>query len=182
VGLAPTRTRFVRRLSAAICIAGLGYALTQLPSRYRSWHDGFEAHGADLERVSRWLRAEVPLETPVLLHDIGYLSFATTHRLVDLVGLKRPASVEANRRWTLPTAGRLRWRALAEIAAAERPGYAVFLPDWSEVCKLETGLAAAGLRMSRVPHQDPESRGYVAFRLSQADVPAGAGHDPELRR
>ncbi len=173
LGLARTQTRFVRRLSAALCLAGLGYALIQLPSRYISWHDGFAGHGAELERVARWLREEVPTTAPVLVHDVGYLSFATTHRLVDLVGLKRPASVEANRRWALPTGGRLRSRALAEIAAAERPEYAVFLPDWSEVCQLEAGLASAGWRVSKVPRQDAPPLGYAFYRLTRPSLPGG---------
>jgi hypothetical protein len=178
LGLSRTQTIFVRRLSAALCITGLGYALTQLPSRYTSWRDGFEQQGAELERVARWLREEVPTTTPVLVHDVGYLSFATTHRLVDLVGLKRPASVAANRRWAFPTGGRLRSLALAEIVADDRPEYAVFLPDWSRVCQLETALASSGWRVSTVPRQDAPPLGYVFYRLTHASTTRGPSLEP----
>ena len=86
---------------------------------------GFTRH--DLAGTAAWCRAHLPPGSTLLVHDAGYIAYATRFRLIDLVGLKTPGSVAAHRALTHPSAGRLRAAAVSRIALQTHPDYLLVL-------------------------------------------------------
>lgn len=123
------------------------------------------ARAEELRRVSSWVEQRVPGEDVVLIHDAGAISVFARHRAVDMVGLKTIASIEAHRRWTVPSCGRERTQAVADIARRSHASYAVVASTWDDIFQLRSGLEASGFTMTplRLPAQ--EQRGYTVYRL-----------------
>jgi hypothetical protein len=90
---------------------------------------------ADQEQLATWAKRNLPRDARVLIHDAGYFGWQTDFALVDVVGLKSPDSIAAHRRWTLPSAGKDRGRAVDEIARKARVTHAVILdrPFWGDI-------------------------------------------------
>ncbi|MBN3725564.1 hypothetical protein [Burkholderia sp. Ac-20379] len=116
--------------------------------------------------LADWLDTHLPHDATLLVHDAGYLSYATPFRLVDVVGLKTPGSIAFHRVCTAPTNGRDRGQAISAIALTSGARYAVIKQDtppfWATV---GTGLAANGwgLRELRAPSMPG---GYAVFALT----------------
>lgn len=116
------------RLLAIALIASLaGAALTTVRSA--------AAYGEDQEMtrqhlaLAQWAQAHLPADSRVLVHDAGVPAYATDLRLVDLVGLKTPASVQEHLRLTEPSQGERRGEAIDAIALNTRPSHAIVLND-----------------------------------------------------
>jgi hypothetical protein len=113
-----------------------------------------------------WAERELPAGEPMLIHDAGVAGLLSTRPLVDVVGLKTPGSAEAHLLWTLPSQGRQRGHALAEIAGAAHARYAMILQDeprfWANI---GSDLERGGWRLE--PLREPGARpGYAIFRLT----------------
>lgn len=110
-----------------------------------------------------WADRHLPSDARILIHDAGYMGWATDYRLVDLVGLKTPASIEVHRRYTLPSAGLDRSKAIAQIAAQQQVTHAIILDGlfWRDIAD---GLRQHGWRL------DPMRKGpgthYHVYRLT----------------
>ncbi len=113
-----------------------------------------------------WAEHQLPPGETMLVHDAGVAGLVSTRPLVDVVGLKTPGSLTAHQRWTLPSHGRERAKAIAEIAAAAHARYAMILQDeegfWAGV---GWDLQREGWRLETVrkPAADP---GYAIFKLT----------------
>ena len=122
----------------------------------------YTAH--ELKAATDWMNANLSSNAVVLIHDAGMVAWATDFALVDLVGLKTPSSVSYHLKWTLPSRGEDRWRAVHEIALAANPTHSVFLSEgfWAENSDY---LLRAGwtLEPLRIP---AEGRGYVVYALA----------------
>ena len=103
---------------------------------------GFTRH--DLAGTAAWCNANLPPDATVLVHDAGYISFGTRLHLVDMVGLKTPASVAAHRALTEPSGGARRGEAVSRIALQNRCDYLVVLDGWEGAFGLTSGLRAQG--------------------------------------
>jgi hypothetical protein len=117
----------------------------------------FAAHRArrdftrrELHAVASWLDSHA-VGQRVLLHDIGYVSFATRAELVDLVGLKQRSAMLVHRDLTYAhCGGEARGDAVARIAAEEHPRFAVLLTRWDAIYHMADGLRRHGWTLTPV--------------------------------
>lgn len=98
----------------------------------------------ELAAVADWSRANLPTDSVVLIHDAGYIAWATPFRLVDVVGLKTPSSIGAHRQLTLPSGGARRGEAIAAIAREANATHLIVLDDWERIFSICAGMIAHG--------------------------------------
>lgn len=157
----------LRRAGSALLAAGLAFALVLLPRHWQQYVDALAVTDTARAGSARWARDHLPPDAVILVHDIGYIAYATEFRLIDLVGLKTPESIAYHRRWTLASGGRRRGEAIAAIARAFAPGYAIILNDGPDT-QIWAGTAAAlrqqGWRLD--PLHDPPGEDYGIYRLT----------------
>ena len=103
---------------------------------------GFTHH--DLAGTAAWCNHNLLPGSVLLIHDAGYIAYATRFPLVDLVGLKTPDSVAAHRALTHPSGGALRGQAVSQIALAHHADYLIVLNGWEQAFGLASGLRAQG--------------------------------------
>jgi hypothetical protein len=141
-----------------------------------SWHmyvDTCNFTRYELASVAEFCRRSLPPGSRLLIHDAGYLPYATQFETIDLVGLKTPQAVGYHKLLTYPTAGRERATAINRIALATSPQYLVVLKGWEGIFHIEEGLRRHGWTTEMVRGQfDPTARAvqnspaYMVFRLT----------------
>lgn len=169
--LAALRGRGTMRLLLAaqglFCLALLSRVPAELERQQRMVRD----HAA----LADWADANLPAGSRLLVHDAGMPAWRTRRPLVDLVGLKSPDSVAAHRRWTAPSGGADRFRALDAIIRRTGVSHAILLDDRPDGFWFTLGadLRRAGWRLEPVV---PEAGGarYGLYRLAPAG-PRGEG-------
>jgi hypothetical protein len=154
-----SRRGLLARTPAIVALLGIALAARSFLQPDRA------ALAEELRRVSSWVEQHVPREDVVLIHDAGAISVFARHRAVDVVGLKTIASIEAHRQWTVPSCGRERAHAVAEIARRSHASYAVVASTWDDVFQLRSGLEASGFTMTPLRSPEQEQRGYTVYRL-----------------
>jgi hypothetical protein len=121
---------------------------------------------------SEWLEAHVPRDAPILVQDAGAPAVFTTHRLVDLVGLKTPSSVPVHQRVTFPTCGAGRTAAIAEIAKRSGAGYLVVTSSRDHEGDLIGALQEQGIEPQTIRAKPANlATGYTVYSL----VPGSSG-------
>jgi hypothetical protein len=115
-----------------------------------------------LNAVAAWSNANLPTNATLLIHDAGYISYATSFHLVDFVGLKTPSSIELNRRYTYGQCGSGPALAVSEIARQARPDYLIMTDDWDAAFRVTPGLRALGWGLDEINY----SGGYRVFHLT----------------
>lgn len=157
------RRRGTRRLLFAVLAVS---TLLMLPISIREYTGDEQLAAREYVSLAAWLNANLPPDAVVLIHDAGYLAYATRFRLVDVVGLKTPGSIAYHRACTAPSGGRDRRRAVSAIALASGARYAVFMQDpagfWSA---LATDLASTGWNV-RAVRQPSMPNGYTVYALT----------------
>ncbi len=147
----------------ALCMLASLSALPRCALDLAERMDFMRTEASDL---ARWSRDNLPSDAHILIHDAGYLAFATPFHLIDAVGLKTPESVAYHRQWTAPTAGSDRDIAIDAIAHRFAPTHAVILHDrWRYWQGLQNDLVRRKWTLTtlRAP-AGPE--GYFVFKLS----------------
>jgi hypothetical protein len=142
---------------AIVAVVSFGLAVRQFANAAVLSRDGLDA-GA-------WAQANIPTGSRVLIHDAGEIAFASRElKLIDVVGLKRPASVEAHRRFTAPSAGADRWKAIDLIARRSGAQYAEIadIPFWRDIA---ADLRKGGWRLGLL-RKTSISGGYNIYRLT----------------
>jgi hypothetical protein len=153
----PARLQAVRFLR--MCSA---YAALFLPISLAIYLHECVYFDGELHRVADWCQTNVPPNAVLLVHDAGYIAYATRFRTVDLVGLKTPEAVDINRRITWPSAGKDRALAVAEIAIESHADYLIVIRRWPEVAALPAQLRALHWRVDPL-RMDGE---YRVFRIT----------------
>jgi hypothetical protein len=115
-----------------------------------------------LTSVAAWSNANLPPNATLLIHDAGYISYATNFHLIDFVGLKTPSSIEFNRGYTYGRCGAGPAMAVSEIARQSKPDYLIMLDEWDGVFRVTSGLRALGWGVEEIDH----SGDYRVFRLT----------------
>jgi hypothetical protein len=156
----------LRIVAIAALFVPLGF-LAQL-DMYKTHILGYRESLAD---VVSWMDANLPEQSIVMVHDAGYVAYAGHDRLVDLVGLKTPASAATHAALTYPSAGRQRGEAVANIAATFDAKYLLAIEDWNARFGLTEGLREQGwtveeIYAGRAPADTPEIYIYHLFRLT----------------
>lgn len=136
------RRRIARAAALVLLIVGADESLWNLPARWTEHAATERFTREELDGVARWMRANLPRGATVLVHDVGYVSWATTFRLVDIVGLKSPGSLAPHRVHTWPTCGAGRGEAVARIARESRADHLVVLQRWDEIYRFVESLRA----------------------------------------
>jgi hypothetical protein len=129
-------------------------------------------YSQELTELRTWVDANLEPGRRIAVHDVGVLAF-TSHELVDIVGLKTPASVEAHARFTWPSCGAERPAAFRSIVASHPADYLVVTTGWDEAFRISKALDA---REVLKPASGPGYK-YVVYRLaptSQIAVPTHA--------
>jgi hypothetical protein len=122
----------------------------------------------ELRTASDWVDRNVPADAVVLVHDAGAVSMFAHRRAVDLVGLKTIASIGVHQRWTMPSCGRDRAIAVAEIARQSHASYVMIVSDWDEMFQLRSGLEANGFVLTPLRTPPLNARGYTIYRITEA--------------
>ncbi|HUT75269.1 MAG TPA: hypothetical protein VM221_10620 [Armatimonadota bacterium] len=171
------RAKWVRTAALAILVLALVQSAIWLPQRWREHRAGVAFTTEELEGVAAWCRQNLSPDTLLLVHDVGYISYATSFRMVDFVGLKTPSSIPYHLSYSLPTRGRDRALAVHAIALRSGPAYLVMLQKWDDIFYLTDGLRVLGWTVDRVS----PARAYVVYRLTPppqaaaSAIEAGAG-------
>ncbi|MBT9292255.1 hypothetical protein [Prosthecodimorpha staleyi] len=158
-----------RMPNAVAAVLALQAALLALPglARYR---DATAFTAGDLDRIARHAREALPANARLLIHDAGYIAWATSLPLIDMVGLKTPSSIAEHRALTLPSNGVRRGEAIARIAARGAVSHAIVLDDWNERFGIVDGLIEAGWTVAPTG----PAGAYRLYRLTPPTVAAAS--------
>jgi hypothetical protein len=154
---APRRWHYVVASALLAQCALFSGAAFQESERSMSWTR------SELSSVAAWSRANLPPDSVMLIHDAGYIAWATPFRMVDLVGLKTPASIDLHRQITLPSGGERRAEAIELIAMHAKATHLVVLDSWDQIFHIREGLVAHG--WAAEPART--SGAYKVYRLSR---------------
>ena len=75
----------------------------EFPSRWRYYQRTLNFTQHELKGAADWCLDNLSPSSILLVHDTGYIAYATSFRLVDFVGLKTPSSVHYNKTITWPS-------------------------------------------------------------------------------
>jgi hypothetical protein len=158
IGVSLKRPEFVWRIAAAAAIA-----ITIVSWPFKRLPDAGESR----ERLdaAAWIRDHVEPDATLLVQDAGVFSVLTPNPLVDLVGLKTPASAAVHQRVTLPSCGENRGRAVAEIARASGADYVIVSATWDQLFALTEGLQQNGVAIELLRTSRTALEGYNVYRM-----------------
>ncbi len=137
------------RTARAVAAVAVGFTILTSPAHAERLTRHRERLEAELVPVAEWISHHVGAGEVVLAHDFGYPAFATRARLVDIVGLKTPWVAGIHHRITEPSGGRLRARAIAEIAERSDPTWLVVWGHWDGRYHITDALRSAGWTLDR---------------------------------
>jgi hypothetical protein len=157
------RARWLRVAATVLLLLAVEQSAWEIPARWTLHMNNRRFTSGELDDLATWCRRNLPADAVLLVHDAGYIAAATRFRLVDIVGLKTPSSMEYHARLTWPSCGRDRAEAVHRIALAQRPGYLVALRGWDRIYRLSEGLRLRGWRLEPLRGHD---RPYEVFRLT----------------
>ena len=139
-----------------------GYATLMLPVCFHFYREERLFFDAGPGQVTMWCQQHLAPGTPILVHDAGYLAYSTDFRTIDFVGLKTPAAIALNRRYTWPSGGRDRAVVVSEMASASGSRYLILNSQWAPVVSLAGQLQGLGWKVELL---DKEGA-FQIFRLT----------------
>jgi hypothetical protein len=142
--------RILRGAALVLLIACIGQSLWKLPERWRLHRAENRYTAEQLVSVAEWCNRNLPPTASLLIHDAGYISFATRFTLWDLVGLKSPALAAFHRVETFPTCGVGRADAVSRMAAIVHPDYFVVLRIGNIGYRFGQALRSSGWKLDLV--------------------------------
>ncbi len=119
-------------------------------------------YDGELHLVAEWCTSNLPRNATVMVHDAGYISFASDFRLVDLVGLKTPEAIALNKRYTWPSRGARRNEAVAALAQRTNAQYLIARRTWDIMAAVPDGLRELGWKVDPL-RMDGE---YCVYRIT----------------
>jgi hypothetical protein len=160
-----------RRWSRIAAYGLLIVACLQTEQRFPfHWHQFLEHRDRATQSqtlVAQWSVDHLPASATLLIHDAGYLSYATRFHLVDFVGLKTPSSVDFNRRFTYGRCGAGPALAVSEIARQTKADFLIMIDEWDSVFHVTPGLRMFGWKVEEINR----SGDYHVFRLTPPQEP-----------
>lgn len=138
------RQSTVRLGGSVLLMIGFAYAGVNAKAHWAQQVRFQEFTRHELVPAGEWLEQRAAADDVVLIHDAGYVSYTGQYKLVDLVGLKTPASLKPHAEITWPSCGTRRNDAIAEIALASKPRFMVVRDTWEKGFLLTKGLTRHG--------------------------------------
>ncbi|MGG7565462.1 hypothetical protein ACQ5SO_04755 [Rhodovulum sp. DZ06] len=125
------------------------------------------------QAMADWIAETLPPGAELIAHDVGYITWAGHAKIIDMVGLRRPESLDAMRAAGAETIG----AAAAPggmLAVAQQEGTCVALVStgWNGWLGFDSGAEKLGWRVERLP--TPGGAGFLAFRLHAPSGPCAA--------
>ncbi len=111
-----------------------------------------------------WCNQHIPKGTTLAIQDAGYVAFGTHFPLVDFVGLKTLDSIAYHEKFTYPSQGKLRIKAISEILKKNNIHYLIVTQEWDEGAQIKTGLEALGWKVALL-HESKYPYGHNAYLI-----------------
>lgn len=142
--------REIRLLANVFLFLGVLQTAFMIPSHWQFYFKSMKYSIVQLTDLANWCNDHLPKNSILLVHDTGFLAYATSFHLVDLVGLKSPEVVRYYQKYSLPNNGEYRMIAIAKIIAAEKPEYIVMLPRWDNMFHISRDLPFYGYQLKNI--------------------------------
>lgn len=159
--LASQRGALARKLSLLVLAWGAFHSVERIPMVAGHLAGTVAFTRTELAPLGAWIETNTPVDAVLLVHDVGYIARGSDRKMIDLVGLKTPASVEVHRRKTLPGCGRDRATAISEIARASGATHLVVLVGWEKAFSIAAGLRRNGWDLTLL-----RTGAYEVYRLT----------------
>jgi len=163
--------QWLRRLAQAALPVAILLAAWHLPETVRLYRANCAFTRRELAPLAAWMRRQPEDLSPVLVHDAGYLAWATRLEMVDLVGLKTPSAARLHHELTWRSCGAGRAAAVDAIARAAGVRSFVVLRSWDTEYRLSDGLRRAGWELEPLR---ASAAGYDVYRLTPPAAAASA--------
>lgn len=137
-------------------------AIWMLPQHWKIYSDSRQYTLVELAGVAKWLQQNIPSNAVLIIHDAGYVAFATRLHLIDMIGLKTPSSIKYHQMLTLPSQGMKRVQALAMIMRNSHVQFLVIGPDWDSTLRLKDGLINLGWHFQLLR---PSKNGFMVYQI-----------------
>lgn len=159
----------IRIIATATLIYTVCQALIFFPV---CWYDYLVArnyYATELPAVAAWCQQHMPAHATVLVHDAGYLAFATQLHLVDMVGLKSPENIQYHQQFTLPSNGAQRSLAIVAIINKTQPQYIIVSREWETLYGIIKNLQDVGWQIQLMrDSQNPLGNNYLIYKIVYA--------------
>lgn len=136
--------KIVRISANVFLMLTLLQSLILLPVRWDFYLIQRHLFTSSLTNVADWCNAHLPRNSVILVHDAGYMAYATSFHLIDMVGLKTPSNIYYHKTLTFPSNGEQRDKAIADIIRYNHPQYIVLLKTWETLFGTMIGLQKQG--------------------------------------
>jgi hypothetical protein len=162
----------LKRSKRALVWISLVYSLCTATVALRSYISDSRFMGNGFQDTASWCEKNLPPDATLLIHDAGYIAYATHFHLVDMVGLKTPSAIPLNREFTWPSAGTLRSTAVSRLADANNAGYLILLDDWPPTETLVSDLTGLGWNVALM-HDNGAYKVLKITPRTRASAPRG---------
>jgi hypothetical protein len=156
------RNRAARWAGAFVLAVATVFQLRALPGTLRDHITERERTRTQLGSLAQWMNAHIPPNARVMLHDVGYVSWATSFPLIDMVGLKNTIAMRLHAKYTWPTCGNARPLAAVRLAEWEKAEYLVMLSAWDTLFEITASMRRAGFTVEPL-RNDPL---YEVYRVA----------------
>jgi hypothetical protein len=175
-----SQTKIVRGLWLFLLVLMTVQGFIGLPRAWRQYSSYCSTGQTELAALRKFCTESLEPNARILIHDAGYMAFATKFQLVDFVGLKTPAAIPLHREFTYPSGGKDRHKAIDLLARQTSPNYLIVLLEWDRVFGITKGLEADGWQLELVRRQtdfDPHtlSYHYAVYKMSRKDATNAQG-------
>ncbi|WP_295467983.1 hypothetical protein [uncultured Pseudomonas sp.] len=155
------------KTSTVLLLLSVIVCSTSIPNSYKGYSAGVEqVH--DLSEIASWLEKRTDEGDTILVHDAGYISLFGNYRLVDIVGLKTPSSIEIHQRLTTPICNMRNALAIDEIARRPPPQYVIVSEDWDRIFGISRSLEMTNWKLSTV--NDVAGLKYKLFKVNNSQA------------
>ena len=151
----------LRWLTLFVLVAAV-QSMLSAPLIWREHQNGRAFTRVELAGVADWCRKNLPPGSRLLIHDAGYISYATDFPMADIVGLKTPANIPLHRDATYASNGAARPLAIHAAALTSNAQYLVVLNDWDGIFRITDGLRTYGWQV--LPRRDKGA--YRVYQLT----------------
>ncbi|WP_095594940.1 hypothetical protein [Actibacterium pelagium] len=121
-----------------------------------------------LAATARWIDENLHAEDTLMLHDVGFVSFATDQVLFDIVGLKSPYAQTIVEDYAFQKGLPGLQRALSKMVVQSKACYFLASNSWNDTFNMTELLIQDGWRLE--PHPSGSPPNHVLFQIVAAEV------------